>query len=149
MSRGSENALSPYLVVSGAARAIEFYTKALGAQELFRLVEPGGRVGHAELTLCGTRFSLSDEYPDFGALGPVRVGGTPVTLHLYVEDVDAVLARAIEAGALLLRPLKDEFFGDRVAMIADPFGHKWMLATRQEEISPAEMQRRMDALYQS
>lgn len=140
-------ALTSYLIVKSTAKAIDFYTRAFGARELFRLSEPSGKVGHAELELGGTRFMLADEYPDFGALSPVTIGGTPVSLHLYVEDVDATVARAVDAGATLLRPLTDEFFGDRVAMIADPSGHRWHLASRREEVSPAEMQRRMDAAY--
>lgn len=137
--------LSPYLIVSAAAKALEFYCTVLGARELFRLVGPDGRVGHAEMDIGGSRFLLADEYPDFGALSPRTVGGTPVTLHLYVEDVDAVALAAVAAGAVLLRPVHDEFFGDRVALFVDPFGHKWHIATRIEEVSPEEMQRRWDA----
>lgn len=133
--------LSPHLIVRDAARAIAFYVDIFGAIEDFRLTEPGGKVGHAELKLGGGRMMLADEYPDFGALGPAAVGGTPVSLHLYVEDVDAVVARAVEAGATLLRPVSDEFYGDRSAMLLDPFGHKWQLASRRVEVSPEEMQR--------
>ena len=139
--------LAPYLIVNGAARAIEFYERAFGAKERFRLAEPTGKIGHAELEIAGALVLLADEYPDFGALSPPTIGGTPVSIHLYVSDVDAVVARAEAAGATVLRPLTDEFFGDRVAMLADPFGHKWHLATRKEDVSPAEMQRRMDAAY--
>lgn len=139
--------LSPYLVVKGAAHAIAFYQQALGAKEVFRLCEPSGKIGHAELELGGCQFMLADEYPDFGALSPVTLGGTAVSMHLYVDDVDALVARAIAHGATLLRPVTDEFFGDRVALIADPFGHKWHLATRKEDVSPEEMQRRMTAAY--
>ena len=140
--------LSPYLIVKSAVDAIAFYVVAFGAKELYRLQEPNGKIGHAELEIGGGRFMLADEYPDFGALSPVSVGGSPVSIHLYVADVDAVVAHATAAGAVVLRPLKDEFFGDRVAMIADPFGHKWHLATRIEEVTPAEMQRRMQAAYE-
>lgn len=140
-------ALSPHLVVKGAARAIDFYVRAFGARELFRLTEPGGKVGHAELDVGGARFALADEYPDFGALSPQSIGGSPVAIHLYVADVDAVAARATEFGALLLRPVRDEFYGDRVAMIADPFGHKWQVASRREDVSPTEMQRRFHAMF--
>ncbi len=139
--------MAPYLIVRGAAAAIEFYGKAFGATELFRLSEPSGKVGHAELAIGEARFMLADEYPDFGALGPVSVGGTPVSIHLYVENVDEVVRRAAEAGATVLRPLRDEFFGDRTATLSDPFGHRWHLATRKEDVSPEEMQRRMDAAY--
>lgn len=142
-SERSAPALSPYIVVKGAARAIEFYRASFGATELFRLRDPGGdRIGHAELEIQGCRLMLADEYPDFGALGPVTIGGSPVTLHLYVDDVDAVVAQAVNAGATVLRPLKDEFYGDRTAMLADPFGHRWSVATKREDVSPAEMQRR-------
>jgi PhnB protein len=134
--------LAPYLVVKGASRAIDFYVRAFGAKELFRLTEPGGKVGHAELDLGGCRFMLADEYPDFGALSPVSIGGSPVSLHLYVPDVDAVVERATSLGATLLRPVQQEFFGDRTALLADPFGHKWHVATQVEVVSPEEMQRR-------
>jgi PhnB protein len=140
-------ALSPYLIVRGAAQAIAFYQQALIAREVFRLSEPNGKIGHAELTVGDARFMLADEYPDFGALSPVSVGGTPVSIHLYVDDVDAVVARATQAGATILRPVKDEFFGDRTATLTDPFGHRWQIATRKEEISPAEMQRRWAAMF--
>ncbi|WP_437678621.1 VOC family protein [Sorangium sp. So ce131] len=140
-------ALSPYLVVRGAARAIAFYVEAFGAKELYRLSEPSGKVGHAELEIGGARFMLADEYPDFGAVGPLTIGGSPVSLHLYVEDVDRTVERATKAGATLLRPVKDEFFGDRTGMVADPFGHKWHLATHKEDVSPEEMQKRMNAAF--
>ena len=139
--------MSPYLIVKGAARAIAFYEQAFGAKELFRLKDPSGKIGHAELEIGGGRFMLADEYPDFGALSPVSVGGSPVSIHLYVANVDGTVECATRAGATLLRPLKDEFFGDRVALLTDPFGHKWHLATRKEEVSPEEMQKRMDAAY--
>jgi PhnB protein len=139
--------MSPYLIVKDAARAIEFYRVAFGAKELFSLKEPNGKIGHAELEIGGGQFMLADEYPDFGALSPISIGGTPVSIHLYVADVDQLVARATAAGAQLLRPLSDEFFGDRVALVADPFGHKWHLATRKENVSPEEMQRRMNAAY--
>jgi PhnB protein len=139
--------LSPYLIVKGAAQAIAFYREAFGAREVFRLNDPAGKIGHAEIEVGAALLMLADEYPDFGALSPVTVGGSPVALHLYVTDVDAVVARAIAAGATVLQPLQDEFFGDRVAILVDPFGHKWHLATRKENVSPAEMQRRMDAAH--
>ncbi|HSW11398.1 MAG TPA: VOC family protein [Solimonas sp.] len=140
--------LTPHLVMRDAARAIAFYVEVFGAREEFRLTEPSGKVGHAELRLGGGCLMLADEYPDFGALGPAAVGGTPVSLHLYVEDVDAVVARAEAAGATLLRPVTDEFYGDRTAMLLDPYGHRWQLASRREELSPAEMQRRWSAMLQ-
>lgn len=134
--------LTPYIVVKSAARAIQFYVDALGAKELFRLCEPSGKVGHAELQIGAGNLMLADEYPDWGALSPVSVGGTPVSLHLYVADVDATVKRAAEHGATILRQAKDEFFGDRVATLMDPFGHRWQLATRKETVTPEEMQRR-------
>jgi PhnB protein len=139
--------MCPYLIVRGAAAAIDFYSQAFGATELFRLKDPTGKIGHAELEVGGAHFMLADEYPDFGALSPVTVGGTPVAIHLYVADVDATVAQASAAGATVLQPLRDEFFGDRVAILSDPFGHKWHLATRKENVTPEEMQRRMDAAY--
>jgi PhnB protein len=141
------HALSPYLIVDGAAAAIEFYAEAFGARELFRLTDPSDKIGHAELQIGACRFMLADEYPDFGAIGPITVGGSPVSLHLYVQDVDATVSRATRAGATLQRPVSDEFFGDRVALLTDPFGHKWHLASRKEDVSPEDMQKRMDAAY--
>ncbi len=145
-NQGSGPALAPHIVVKGAGRAIDFYRASFGATEVFRLREPGNdRIGHAELDILGCRLMLADEYPDFGALSPVTIGGSPVTLHLYVDDVDAVVERAVKAGATLLRPLKDEFYGDRTAMLADPFGHRWQVATKREDVSPEEMQKRWNA----
>jgi len=134
--------LTPHLVAQDAARAIAFYVEIFGATEEFRLTEPGGKIGHAELRLGGSRLMIADEYPDYGALSPVSIGGTSVTLHLYVKDVDAVTARALRAGAALLRPVTDEFYGDRTAIVLDPFGHKWQLSSRREEVSPEDMQQR-------
>jgi PhnB protein len=141
-------ALTPYLVVRDAARAISFYTELFGAREQFRLSEPGGKVGHAELKIGESLLMLADEYPDFGALSPASVGGTPVSLQLYVADVDAVLARAEALGATILRSAKDEFYGDRTGVVSDPFGHKWHLSTRVETVSPEEMQRRWTAMFE-
>lgn len=134
--------LTPHIAVKGAAQAIEFYTDVLGAREIYRLADPGGKIGHAELKIGDGMLMLSDEYPDWGALSPSSIGGSPVSLHLYVEDVDAVVKRAEQFGATVLRQAKDEFFGDRVSTIVDPFGHRWQLATRKEDVAPAEMQRR-------
>lgn len=142
------SALTPHLVLRDAARAIDWYVAVFGAVEEFRLTEPSGKVGHAELRLGGGRLMLADEYPDYGALGPAAVGGTPVRLHLYVPDVDAVVSRAVDAGATLLRPVQDEFYGDRAGMLKDPFGHLWQLASRREEVSPEQMQQRWSAMLQ-
>ncbi len=141
--------MNPYLIVKGAARAIDFYMKAFGAREVFRLTNREGQIGHAEIDVGAARIMLADEFLDFGALSPETVGGTPVSLHLYVADVDAVAARAADAGATVQQPPQDEFFGDRIALLTDPFGHKWHLATRKENIAPEEMQRRMDAAHGS
>ena len=138
--------LTPYIVVGQAAQAIDFYCRVFGAREDFRLSEPSGKVGHAELLLGHSRLMLADEYPDFGALAPASVGGTPVSLHLYVADVDATMAQAEEAGATVLRAAKDEFYGDRSGQLLDPFGHRWQISTRGAPVSPAEMQRRWSAM---
>ena len=138
--------LTPHVVVRGAAQAIRFYAKVFGAREDFSLLEPGGKVGHAELLIGESRLMLADEYPDFGALAPASVGGTPVALHLYVPDVDASMALAEKHGATVLRGAKDEFYGDRSGTLLDPFGHRWNLATRKEVVSPEEMQRRWTAM---
>ena len=134
--------VTPYLCCKNAAQAIEFYVKAFGAEELFRLAEPSGKIGHAEIKIGDAQLMLSDEYPDFGALSVPSIGGCPVVLHLYVANVDAFVERAVKAGATLLRPVKDEFYGDRTGQIADPFGYKWMIATQTENVSPAQMQDR-------
>lgn len=142
---GYEHA-TPYLCVKGAAQAIEFYVRAFGAVETMRLAEPDGRVGHAEITIGGARIMLADEYPEEKVLSPATLGGTPVTIHLYVDDVDATVARAEKAGAKMLRGPADQFYGDRSAFLLDPFGHHWMFATHLEDVSQEEMQRRYDAL---
>lgn len=138
--------LFPYLRVRGGARAIAFYEQAFGAKEKFRLVEPGGRVGHAELDFGGVTLMLSDEYPEFGLAGPETVGATTFSIHLHVDDADASIARAVEAGATLLRPASDAFYGERGGTVRDPFGHEWLLGHTIEEVTPEEMQRRYDAL---
>jgi PhnB protein len=136
-------ALTPYLIVQQAAQAIEFYQRAFGAREDFRLMMNDGRVGHAELRIGQARFSLADEFPELGFRSPQALGGTPVNLHLYVDDVDAFVARARAAQARVLAEPTDESFGDRVARLADPSGHVWMIATRKQEVSPEEMQRQI------
>ncbi|MGH6878752.1 MAG: VOC family protein [Rhizomicrobium sp.] len=135
-------ALTPYIIVKNAASAIAFYETVFGAREEYRLPGPDGQIGHAELTIGAGRLMLADEHPAFGALSPPSIGGTPVKLHLYVEDVDATIACAEKEGATVLRPAQDQFYGDRSGMIADPFGHQWFLGTRKENITPEEMQRR-------
>ena len=141
------SSVTPHLVFRDTKKAIDFYQRAFGASEDFRLVEPAGRVGHAEITLGEARLMLCDEYPDFGALSPATVGGSPIRLHLYVDDSDAFVAKAAAEGATVLRPVADQFYGDRTGTIADPFGYTWTIATRREEVSPQEMQRRFTALF--
>ncbi|MCB1396892.1 MAG: VOC family protein [Rhodobacter sp.] len=135
--------LIPYLVVGDAAEAIEFYKAAFAADEQFRMTDPSdGRIGHAELRIGDAMIMLSDEYPDFGAIGPDTLGGSPVTLHLATENVDDDTARAAQAGATTLRAPTNQSFGERTALLLDPFGHRWMLSQTIEDVSPAEMQRR-------
>lgn len=137
--------MAPYIVVRGGEAAIAFYTAAFGACELFRMTDPSdGRIGHAELRIGDSVLMLSDEYPDFGAVGPDTIGGTAVTLHLATTTVDDDLARASGAGATVLRAAKDQSFGERTALVLDPFGHRWMLSQRIETVSPEEMQRRWE-----
>jgi PhnB protein len=136
------HSVTPYLAIAGAADAIAFYKKAFGATEVMRMAAPGGKVGHAEVEIGGSRIMLSDEYPDMGFLSPKTTGGSPVGLHLYVEDVDAVARQAVAAGAKEVRPVKDQFYGDRSGTIEDPFGHVWHIATHKEDLSPDELKRR-------
>jgi PhnB protein len=138
----------PYLRVHDAAEAIKFYSRAFDAKETFRLTEPNGRVGHAEITIGGTTVMLADEYPEHGIRGPRTLGGTSVTLHLHVADVDAAFAQAVDAGAAVLRPLQDQFYGERSGTVRDPFGHEWLLGGHLETLTPEEMQRRYTALFQ-
>lgn len=135
-----------YLRVRGAARAIAFYAQAFEAKEKFRLTEPSGRIGHAELDLGGTTLMLSDEYPECGIIGPESVGGTTFAIHLHVDDADETIARAASAGAKVVRPASDAFYGERSGTLRDPFGHEWLVGHSIEEMSPAEMQRRYDVL---
>ena len=140
--------VTPYLAIDGAADAVEFYKKVFGARERMRMGAPGGKVGHCELQIGDSVVMLADEYADMDFLGPKARGGTPVTIHLYVKDCDAVVAAAVKAGAKVRRPLKDEFYGDRNGTIEDPFGHVWHVATHIEDLSPKEMTRRGEALMQ-
>jgi len=138
--------ITPHLIVRDAARAIEFYKRAFGAAELYRNLAPDGKsIMHAELMLGNSRFLLHDEFPEQGALSPLAYQGTAVTLHLYVADVDAVYASAVEAGAEVLMPLEDCFWGDRYGILRDPFGHRWSVATRLKDLSPHELQARAGA----
>lgn len=137
-------ATTPYLSVKNAASAIEFYKRAFGATEATRLTEPGGRIGHAEIVIGDGPVYLADEYPEYGIVGPQTLGGAGVSMHLYVQDVDAFVRQAVEAGATLQRPVEDQFYGDRSGKLVDPFGHSWMISTRKEDLSAEEMQRRFD-----
>jgi uncharacterized glyoxalase superfamily protein PhnB len=139
----------PYLRLQGAAEAIEFYRKAFGATELLRLTEPGGRIGHAEIKVGGTVLMLSDEYPEHGIRGPATLGGTTFAMHLHCSNVDALIEQAVQAGATLVRPAEDQFYGERSGMIRDPFGHEWLLGHSIEQVSPDEMQRRYAELMKS
>ncbi len=138
--------LAPYLITRDCPKAIAFYTAAFGATEDFRLMMPSGKVGHAEIRIAGAQVLLADEFPDFGALSPASIGGCPITLHLLVEDADAAVARAVGAGAMLVRELSNEFYGHRAATVADPFGYSWKLSSVIEDVSPAEMQARLNKM---
>jgi uncharacterized glyoxalase superfamily protein PhnB len=132
----------PYLCVSGAGKAIDFYVSVFGAKEKFRLTEPSGRIGHAELDFGGMTLMLSDEFPECGIHGATTIGGTPVTIHLHVDDADELIRRAADFGATVEREPKDEFYGERGGCIRDPFGHRWLIGHSIEEVTPEEMQRR-------
>jgi PhnB protein len=134
--------VTPYLCVEGASAAIDFYGRVLGTTERMRMETPDGTVSHAELQLGGSLIMLADEFPELGVRSPKAFGGSPVTMSVYVEDVDAVFARALQAGAKVLRPLEDQSYGDRAGQFEDPFGHRWSVATHIEDVSPEEMARR-------
>jgi PhnB protein len=137
---------TPYLCCKDAAGAIAFYKKAFGATELMRLAEPTGRIGHAEVKIGGAVIMLSDEHPEIGVRSPQSLGGTPVGIHLYVEDVDALSNQAVAAGAKLVRPVADQFYGDRTGTLEDPFGHRWYVATHIEDVSSEELGKRYAAM---
>ncbi len=136
-------AVTPYLIVNDAAAAIEFYKKAFGATEFMRMPGPGGKIMHAEVRIGSGPVMLADEFPQMGAISPKTIGGTAVYLLVYVEDVDAVFAQAVAAGAIDVRPVQDQFYGDRSGTVADPFGHQWTLATHKEDVTEEELQKRM------
>lgn len=137
--------ITPLLAIKGAKEAIDFYKRAFNATELFRMASPDGTVMHAELKIGDSNIMLGDECPEMGALSPKTVGGSPTTLYIYFEDVDAMTKQAIAAGAKELQPVMDQFWGDRSGKIEDPFGHRWGLATHIEDVSPEEMDRRAKA----
>jgi PhnB protein len=134
--------LMPYLIVDGATEAIEFYGSVFGATERMRMPGPDGKLGHAELQIGDAVVMLADENPDMDIRGPRSIGGTPVTIHVYVEDVDAVFEQAVQAGAKPLRPVEEQFYGDRSGQFEDPYGHRWNVATHVEDVPADEMQRR-------
>lgn len=136
---------TPYLIVSGAAEAIEFYKNAFNATEVLRMEGPDGRIGHAEIQIGNSRIMLADEHPDMGALGPKTIGGSPVSILLYVENVDAMVDQAVAAGATIKRPIQDQFYGDRTCGLEDPFGYAWYVATHVEDVDPEELNRRFAA----
>ena len=138
----------PYLRVHSTEQAIRFYAQAFGATELFRLTEPSGRIGHAEIKIGPATLMLSDESPEHGIKGPLPLGGTSFSIHLHAEDVDRAFERAVSAGATVVRPLQDQFYGERSGTVRDPFGHEWLLGGHLEEVSTAEMQRRYTALFE-
>jgi len=135
--------VTPYLIVDDANGAIDFYVSVLGAEERMRMPAPDGRVGHAELAIGDSMIMLADEFPDMGARSPKSIGGSPVTIHVYVEDVDATVAVAVKAGASITRSVEDKFYGDRGGEFLDPYGHRWSIASHVEDLSPEEMQLRM------
>jgi PhnB protein len=137
--------VTPYLTIKGAAKAIDFYKSIFGASERTRMETPDGRIGHAEIQIGDAVVMLSDEWPEMGHSGPAAFGGSPVALHIYLDDVDATAERAVAAGATMKQPPKDEFWGDRMGTIVDPFGHIWLIATHVEDVPEEEMQRRAEA----
>lgn len=139
------HSVTPYLIVRGGSDAIEFYTKAFGAVELFRFPAPGGKIGHAEIKIGDSPIMLADEHPEMGYNGPESIGGSPVSLMIYVDDVDTVFNRAVAAGATVKEKLQDKFYGDRSGSLIDPFGHVWHLATHKEDVPMEEMERRAKA----
>jgi PhnB protein len=137
--------VTPYLIVNDAAAALEFYKKAFGAKELMRFPGPGGKILHAEIKIGDSPIMLGDENPGMGAQSPQSLGGTPVGICIYVADVDKLAAQAVAAGAKVVYPVKDQFYGDRSGTFTDPFGHKWTIATHKEDVSSEEMTKRMAA----
>lgn len=137
---------TPYLIVKGAAQAIDFYKKAFGAVELMRFADPSGKVGHAEIKIGDSKIMLGEEQPEMGFRGPQPAGPPPVGIHLYLADADAVFARAVAAGAKALMPVEDKFYGDRSGTLTDPFGHLWTVATHKEDVTQEEMRRRHEEL---
>ena len=143
------HSVTPYLIVDGGADAIDYYKRAFGAVELMRMQGPNGKIGHAELRIGNSIMMLADEHPEMGYRSPRSLGGAGVSLMVYVDRVDEVFARAIENGAQVLQPVKDQFYGDRSGSLKDPFGHTWTVATHVEDVPPEEMQRRAQKFMQA
>jgi len=139
------HSVTPYLIVNGAADALEYYKKAFGATELFRMPAPEGKIGHAEIKIGDSPIMLADEFPEMGYKSPQSLGGSPVSIMIYVDDVDTTFSQAVAAGGKEQRPVKDQFYGDRSGTLEDPFGHVWHVATHKEDIAPDEMERRAKA----
>ncbi len=133
---------TPHLIIKGAADALEFYRKAFGAEEVMRMKQADGRIGHAEIRIGDSPIMLADEFPEIGARSPQTSGGSPVSIYLYVEDVDSFVRQAVSAGAQLIEPVTDQFYGDRRGGVADPFGYSWYVATHKEDLEPEELKKR-------
>ena len=140
------HSITPYLIIDGAAEALEYYKKAFGAIELFRM-DHEGKVGHAEMKIGDSPFMLSDEHPSEGYRGPKAYGGSPLGLMIYVDDVDTVFRQALEAGGIEKKPIQDQFYGDRSGTLTDPFGHVWTVATHKEDVAPEEIEKRLAAMH--
>ena len=140
------HSVTPYLIVDGAARALDFYKQVFGATERMRMPAPGGKVGHAEIVIGDSMIMLADEHPEMGARAPRAFGGSPVGVMVYVEDVDATVKKALAAGAKIRQPVEDKFYGDRSGTIEDPFGHHWHVSTHKEDVPHEEMTRRVAAM---
>lgn len=139
---------TPYLIVHEAARALEFYKQAFGATETMRLADPSGKIAHAEMVIGSSPIMLADEFPEMGCHSPKTLGGSPVTLMLYVDHVDEFFGQALAAGATLVRPVEDQFYGDRSGTLSDPFGHLWIVATHVEDVALEDIHRRFAAMNQ-
>jgi PhnB protein len=139
------HSITPYMIIDGAAAAIEFYKEAFGATEVLRMPGPDGKIGHAEIMIGDSHIMMADEHPAMDAYGPKTIGGTAIKLMIYIEDVDAVVARAVAAGAKIIRPVADQFYGDRTGGIEDPFGHVWYVATHIEDVPMEELEKRAAA----
>jgi PhnB protein len=142
------HSITPYLCINGAAQALEYYKKAFGATELFRM-EHDGKIGHAEMKIGDSPFMLADEFPEMGFVSPKTLGGSPMGIMIYVDDVDAVYKQAIDAGGVEKKPVQDQFYGDRSGTLTDPFGHVWTVATHKEDVAPEEIDKRMAAMKAS